>query len=279
VPFVLPERRVAVMGVLNVTPDSFSDGGRFFEPNRALDRAREMVAEGADVIDVGGESTRPGAESVTVEEELRRTVGIVASLASEGVAVSIDTSKPEVANACLDAGALIVNDVTALRNDDMKRVCADAACTVCLMHMKGDPRTMQTAPAYEDVVGEVKEELDVRAQNAIKAGVARHNIWIDPGIGFGKTVEHNLRLLKGIGELVALGYPVLVGVSRKSFIGRLLGPESAPLPVEERLVGSLAAQTVAQMNGVRIVRTHDVAATRGAARVVQAILSPDSGTW
>jgi dihydropteroate synthase len=267
------------MGVLNVTPDSFSDGGRFFEPNRALDRAREMVAEGADVIDVGGESTRPGAESVTVEEELRRTVGIVASLASEGVAVSIDTSKPEVANACLDAGALIVNDVTALRNDDMKRVCADAACTVCLMHMKGDPRTMQTAPAYEDVVGEVKEELDVRAQNAIKAGVARHNIWIDPGIGFGKTVEHNLRLLKGIGELVALGYPVLVGISRKSFIGRLLGPESAPLPVEERLVGSLAAQTVAQMNGVRIVRTHDVAATRGAARVVQAILSPDSGTW
>jgi dihydropteroate synthase len=263
------------MGVLNVTPDSFSDGGLFFDPESAMDHARAMVAQGADVIDVGGESTRPGSEPVTADEELRRTEQVVRRLAQEGIAVSIDTSKSEVAKACLDAGAVVVNDVTALRNDEMKRVCAAAGCTVCLMHMKGDPRTMQTNPAYHDVVQEVRDELAAHAESAERHGVSRHDIWLDPGIGFGKSIQHNLLLLNHIDEIVALGYPVLVGISRKSFIGRLLGSEGTPLPASERLHGSLAAQTVAQSRGARIIRTHDVAATKRAATIAQAILTQD----
>jgi dihydropteroate synthase len=202
-------------------------------------------------------------------------VQIVRQLTQEGIAVSIDTSKPDVARACLDAGAVIVNDVTALSNDDMKRVCADAGCTVCLMHMKGDPRTMQSNPSYDNVVQEVSGDLQASAESAIKQGVSKHNIWLDPGIGFGKTVGHNLQLLNHIDEIAALGHPVLVGISRKSFIGKLLGSEGKPLPVDERLYGSLAAQTIAQSKGARIIRTHDVAATKRAATIAQAILTQD----
>ncbi len=270
-PFELPAGRIAVMGVLNVTPDSFSDGGLFLDIDMALKHARRMVAEGADLIDVGGESTRPGAEPVSAEEELRRVLKVVGTLAFDGIAVSIDTSKAKVAKACLDAGAVVVNDVTALRDDEMASVCARAACTVCLMHMQGEPRTMQANPIYKDVVLEVGDELLATAERAEQRGVKRENIWIDPGIGFGKSLEHNLQLLNHLDEIVETGYPVLVGVSRKSFIGRLLGSAEKSGPVEERLEGSIAAQVIAQIKGARVIRTHDVAATRRAATIAQAI--------
>ena len=270
-PFPLPQGRIVVMGVLNVTPDSFSDGGLFVEPHLAIEHGMRMVEEGADLVDVGGESTRPGAEVVTVEEELRRTVSVVAGLASRGVAVSIDTSKAEVAKACLEVGAVVVNDVTALSNPAMSAVCADAGCTVCLMHMQGDPRTMQAAPSYTDVVSEVRDFLVSRAVQAKAAGIA--DVWIDPGIGFGKTVQHNLALLAHLEKLVESGFPVLVGVSRKSFIGRVLADGDSPLPSDQRLEGSLAAQVLAQAKGARIVRTHDVVETRRAAALAAAVLS------
>jgi dihydropteroate synthase len=219
------------------------------------------------LVDVGGESTRPGAAPVTAEEELRRVLPVVRELCAEGVPVSVDTSKAEVAARCLEAGAVVVNDVTAMRSPEMVRVCADFGCTVCLMHMKGEPRTMQQSPTYSDVVREVKEFLVHRAEQATEAGVK--DVWIDPGIGFGKTLEHNLQLISATGEFAATGFPVLIGVSRKSFIGRLLGDA----PVEARLEGSLAAQVVAQCKGARIVRAHDVAAAHNAALVAGAVLS------
>ncbi len=272
-PFSLPVGRIAVMGVLNVTPDSFSDGGRFLDIDRALEHARRMVAEGADLIDVGGESTRPGADPVPAEEEIRRVLKVVGTLAFDGIAVSIDTSKPKVAKACLDAGAVVVNDVTALRDDEMAQVCARAGCKVCLMHMQGEPRTMQANPTYKDVVLEVGDELLAAAERAQERGVKRENVWIDPGIGFGKSVAHNLQLINDLDEIVEIGYPVLVGVSRKSFIGKLLGSSEGPSSVDERLEGSVAAQVIAQMKGAMIIRTHDVAATFRAATIAQAILN------
>ena len=260
------------MGVLNVTPDSFSDGGQFSHPDEAVAAGLRMVGEGADLIDVGGESTRPGAAGVLLDEELARVTPVVEGLCRAGVAVSIDTSKHEVAHRCLELGAVVVNDVTALRDPLMVEVCADAGCTVCLMHMQGEPRTMQEAPFYQDVVSDVRQELIERATFVEKAGVLKERIWLDPGIGFGKTLDHNLLLLARLDELVAIGYPVLIGVSRKSFLGRLLGNEK-PAAVEARLEGSIAAQVLAQAKGARILRVHDVAQAKRAAVVADAILS------
>lgn len=271
--FPLPEGRPAIMGVLNVTPDSFSDGGQFLDEDAAVQRGEEMLAEGADLIDVGGESTRPGAEAVEAEEELRRVLPVVKRLVAAGAKVSIDTSKHEVAAKCLEAGATVLNDVTALRDPAMAKLCVGSSCTVCLMHMQGDPRTMQESPHYEDVVADVRTALLKAAQDAEQAGIGRECIWLDPGIGFGKTLGHNLQLLSNLETLVATGYPILVGVSRKSFIGKLLGPEGEPAPADERLEGALSAQVLAQAKGARIIRTHDVKAAVRASLVACALLS------
>lgn len=245
------------MGVLNVTPDSFSDGGRFTDPGRAVAHGLAMVAEGADVIDVGGESTRPGAEPVGESEERRRVLEVVAALAPH-VAVSIDTRSARVAEAAVEAGATLINDVSA----SLWPVAAGAGVGWVAMHMQGEPRTMQVAPRYDDVVGEVRSFLLDRVRSAAAAGV--DEVWIDPGIGFGKTLEHNLALLAHLDELVATGVPVLVGASRKGFLGALLGGA----PVDDRLEGSLAVAVWAAMRGVHAVRAHDVAATVQALRLV-----------
>jgi dihydropteroate synthase len=247
------------MGVLNVTPDSFSDGGRWLDPDAAVAHGLAMAAEGADVVDVGGESTRPGAAEVALEEELQRVLPVVDAL-SPHVRVSIDTRKREVAEAALDAGATIVNDVSASLYD----VAAVHEAGWVAMHMRGTPLTMQQQAQYDDVVGEVREFLLQRARLALAAGVAE--VWIDPGLGFAKTAEHNLTLLARLDELAALGHPVLVGASRKSFIGRLTGDA----PVEDRFEGSLALAVWAMEKGAAMVRVHDVRATVAAARLVAA---------
>jgi dihydropteroate synthase len=265
--FPLPADRPALMGVLNVTPDSFSDGGAW-AGDRAVARGLEMVALGADLVDVGGESTRPGAEPVPAPIEIDRVLPVVKGLVASGAVVSIDTSKAEVAEACLKAGASVVNDVTAWRDPDMRHVCAHRGATVCLMHMQGDPRTMQAAPAYGDVVAEVKAFLFSRAESAVDAGLEPNQVWIDPGIGFGKTIEHNLSLLANLGELTQSPWAVLVGVSRKSFIGKLTGDA----PPNERIEGTLAAQTVAQALGAKVLRVHDVLAAKRAVTIASAIL-------
>lgn len=267
-PFQLREERPSVMGVLNVTPDSFSDGGRYLEVEAAAERGAELMRQGADIVDVGGESTRPGADPVSVEEELNRVLPVVERLAAQGVPVSIDTSKPEVARQCLEAGARVVNDVTGLRDPRMVEVCAEHSCTVCLMHMLGEPRTMQQSPHYDDVVADVLAALLRLAKAAAAGGVSAEKIWIDPGIGFGKTLDHNLALLRSLGRFVESGYPVLVGVSRKSFIGKLLDGVDA----DHRMIGSIAAQVLAQAAGAKIIRTHDVAESVQAARTAGAIL-------
>ena len=247
--------RTLVMGVLNVTPDSFSDGGRWLDPRRAIRHARAMARQGADLIDVGGESTRPGARAVSEREELRRVVPVVEALAAGGIRVSIDTSKAAVAEAALRAGATMVNDVTALRGDRrMADVCAAAAAEVVLMHMKGTPRTMQKAPRYGDVVREIAAFFRNRLTFALRRGIARDKIFLDPGIGFGKTPEHNLEILRRLGELKRLGFPLLVGTSRKSFIGRALGGR-AP---DDRVFGTAATVAVAALRGAAVVRVHDV---------------------
>jgi dihydropteroate synthase len=261
-----------MMGIVNVTPDSFSDGGLFLDPDRAIAQGRELAAEGADVLDVGGESTRPGAEAVGAEEELRRVAPVVEALAGDGgPAVSIDTSKRVVAEAALDAGAAIVNDVTALRADpELAGLCADRDCDLVLMHMLGDPRTMQENPTYEDVVDEVEAFLAERIEFATAEGVDENRIWVDPGIGFGKTVEHNLELLRRFSQLAQLGRPIVVGTSRKSFIGKLTGA-----PVDQRLGGTIASSVIAYANGAEMVRVHDVRPVREALTVAEAILDPD----
>lgn len=256
------------MGILNTTPDSFSDGGRFTLLQPALDRAAQMVAEGAGIIDVGGESTRPGAESVDTETEIRRVVPIIEAIAARlDVAISIDTSKPPVMAAAVAAGACIVNDVYALRAAGAREFAARAGVGVCLMHMQGEPRTMQHHPSYGDVVGEVSVFLDAERERCMQAGIARAAIALDPGVGFGKGLGHNMRLMKGLPHLVALGSPVLIGVSRKSFIGRILGRE-----VHERVAGGLGLAALCVSMGARIVRTHDVAATCDAIGMVSAVL-------
>ncbi|HEX5928176.1 MAG TPA: dihydropteroate synthase [Solirubrobacterales bacterium] len=257
-----------LMGVVNVTPDSFSDGGLYLDPAAAIAHGRELAAAGADILDIGGESTRPGADEVPAAEELRRVEPVVAGLADGEAAISIDTSKRAVAEAALDAGAGIVNDVTALRGDpEMAPLCAERGVTVILMHMLGTPRTMQEGPSYDDVVEDVKAFLAGRVEAATAAGIAEQRIWLDPGIGFGKTAEHNLELLRRLGELSELGRPLVVGTSRKSFIGRVDGSEAS-----ERLGGTIASSVLAAAEGAEVLRVHDVAEVGQAMAVAGAVL-------
>jgi dihydropteroate synthase len=260
-----------IMGIVNVTPDSFSDGGEFLDPELAIAHGRELAAEGADVLDIGGESTRPGAEGVTAEEELTRVAPVVGSLAGdEGPPVSIDTSKVAVAEAALGLGAAMVNDVTAFRAEpELAELCAERRCEVVLMHMLGDPRTMQENPVYDDVVDDIKGFLAERIEFAVSAGIEEDRIWIDPGIGFGKNVEHNLELHRRLGELAELGPPISFGSSRKSFIGKLTGAA-----VDHRLGGSIASNVIAYANGAGMLRVHDVAPMRQAVTVAEAIIGP-----
>ena len=257
-----------VMGIVNVTPDSFSDGGLYLDADAAIAHGLELAAAGADVLDIGGESTRPGAEPVGAEEEVRRTEPVVKALAEAGYSVSIDTSKAEVAAAALHAGARIVNDVTAFRGDpDIAALCAERDCDVVLMHMLGTPRTMQEDPRYDDVVDDVKAFLAERVESAIAAGIAKERIWVDPGIGFGKTLEHNLELLRRLGELRDLGRPIIVGTSRKRFIGAITGREA-----DERIGGTVASNVLALRNGADAFRVHDVAEVKEALDVAEALI-------
>jgi dihydropteroate synthase len=261
---------VKVMAVVNVTPDSFSDGGRHFDPAAALAHARRLIAEGADILDVGGESTRPGAAPVSAADEIARVIPLIRAVRAESeVAISVDTMKPAVARAAVAAGATMWNDVTALRREpEAPALAAELGCEVVLMHMQGEPRTMQARPRYDDVVAEVADFLAARAEAAMAAGVAREKIWLDPGVGFGKhMIRHNLPLLAGLERIVALGFPVLLGVSRKSFIGRLDGGA----PADERLGGSIAGALWGAAAGVAAVRVHDVRETVQALRVWEAI--------
>ncbi len=245
-----------VMGIVNVTPDSFSDGGLFLEAGAAVEHGAQLAAEGAALLDVGGESTRPGAGPVSVEEELRRVLPVVEGLAAQGHRVSIDTTKLEVAHAALAAGATLVNDISAFRHaPELAGLVAEREAGCCLMHMLGEPRTMQHDPQYDDVVSEVKAFLEERLAFAIAAGVPEERVWLDPGIGFGKTVRHNLELLRRLDEIVAIGRPVVVGTSRKSFLGKLTGERSE----NERLPGTIATNVLALERGARVFRVHDVA--------------------
>ena len=260
--------RPRVMGILNITPDSFSDGGDFLSPDAALERAYRMVEEGAAIIDVGGESTRPGARSVSEAEELDRVIPVVEGIARElPVPVSIDTSKPGVMRAAAAAGAGLINDVQALRVPGALEAASDLGVPVCLMHMQGPPRTMQDAPAYVDVVAEVQSFLARRIACCVAAGIPRDRLMVDPGFGFGKTLEHNLALLKNLRDLSVLDVPLLVGVSRKSMIGALLDA-----PTDQRLYGSLAAAVLAASQGAKIIRAHDVKPTVDALAVATAVL-------
>lgn len=256
-----------VMGILNVTPDSFSDGGSFDVPERALTHARQMVADGAAIIDVGGESTRPGAQSVTVAEELERVIPVIQAISAElDVPVSVDTSKPEVMREAVQAGAGMINDVYGFRQPGALETAAELGVPVCIMHMQGEPRTMQSEPEYTDVVAEVKAFLAERISSCVAAGIAAERIVVDPGFGFGKTLEHNLSLLKHLDSFHELGMPLLVGMSRKSMIGTVL-----EAPLDERLHGSVAVATIAGWLGARLLRVHDVKATVDAVKMVTAV--------
>jgi len=261
-------KRTLIMGILNVTPDSFSDGGRFFKLKDALSHAKQMVADGADIIDVGGESTRPGSEPVPLEEELRRVIPVIKAIRQEiDTPISIDTYKAEVAEQALEAGANLVNDISALRFDDrMKAVVAKYEVPVVLMHMRGTPKTMQQNPTYEDPVKEIIAFLHERIEAATAAGISREKIIIDPGIGFGKLGRHNLEILKRLAEFRVLGRPILVGTSRKAFIGQILKTD-----VSERLEGTIASVIISVMNGADIVRVHDVKPVKRAIGIADAI--------
>jgi dihydropteroate synthase len=255
-----------VMGIVNVTPDSFSDGGRFLDAETAIQHGRELAAEGAAILDVGGESTRPGAEPVGADEELRRVIPVIEALSGGDTQISIDTTKAAVARRALEAGATIVNDVAALRFDpDLAGVIADAGATCVLMHMLGEPRTMQDDPRYDEVVSDVKAFLEERLAYATGEGIAEDRVWLDPGIGFGKTVEHNLELIDRLDEIAAIGRPVVFGASRKSFLGKLTGRH-----VDERLAGTIATNIIAYERGARVFRVHDVAPTVDALAVAAA---------
>ena len=261
--------RPVVMGILNITPDSFSDGGRYAVLDAALARAERLIAEGAAILDIGGESTRPGASAVSENEEIARIVPVIEALQGRcDVPISVDTSKLAVMAAAVSAGACIVNDVFALRAPGARAWAAEAEVGVCLMHMQGEPRTMQAEPRYLDVVAEVGAFLAAQREACLAAGVAADRIVLDPGIGFGKTLEHNLRLLKALPSLHRLGAPLLVGVSRKNFLGRVLGGRD----LDQRLAGGLGAAAWSVAMGVQIIRSHDVAATRDAIEVVAAIM-------
>jgi dihydropteroate synthase len=273
------DRRPYLMGVLNATPDSFSDGGKYFDEKQAVDQALRLVEEGADILDVGGESTRPGSDAVPEEEEIRRVLPVVRAVVRyTTVPVSIDTTKSGVAKAALDAGAAMVNDVSALRFDDkMGGVAAEAGVPLVVMHMRGVPKTMQAEPIeYRDLMGEIRAFLEEAVLKAVDAGVKPEQVIVDPGIGFGKTPEHNLRILNRIGELLALGRPVLVGPSRKAFLGKVLDKD-----VDERLHGTAAAVAAAVAGGAHILRVHDVGPMRDVIRVTRAILGeclPEGGS-
>jgi dihydropteroate synthase len=266
------------MGIVNVTPDSFSDGGAFLEAETAIAHGLELVGEGAEILDIGGESTRPGAEPVTAGEELRRVVPVVEGLASAAATaqISIDTSKAKVASAALRAGASLVNDVSALRADpEMAAVVADSGAECCLMHMLGEPRTMQRDPRYDDVVDEVRAFLEERLRFAVGEGIAEERIMLDPGIGFGKTAAHNLELLRRLDELAALGRLLVIGTSRKSFLGRIAadaGGLAEPLDAQHRLAGTIATNVLALERGASVFRVHDVAPVREALAVAAATL-------
>lgn len=263
--------RTLVMGIINVTPDSFSDGGSHASAAAALAHCERLLKDGADILDIGGESTRPGAQSVGVEEELARVLSVLDGALKLGCPVSLDTVKPEVMRVALERGVDIVNDVAALRaSGAVELVASHRGCGVCLMHMQGEPRTMQTDPRYADVVSEVRAFLAQRIAAAEQAGIARARIVVDPGFGFGKTLEHNVALLRGLETFVGLGVPVLAGLSRKSMIGKALG-----LPVTQRLHASVALAMMAVQNGARIVRVHDVAPTVQAIRMWEAVYSDD----
>jgi dihydropteroate synthase len=262
-----------IMGVVNVTPDSFSDGGRFLDADAAVNHGERLASEGAAILDVGGESTRPGADPVSEEEELRRVVPVVERLAGRS-RVSIDTTKVAVARAALEAGATLVNDVSALRFDPgMGALVAETGAGCCLMHMLGEPRTMQEDPRYDDVVSNVKAFLEERLAFAVAAGIDEARVWLDPGIGFGKTVEHNLELLRRLDEIVAIGRPVVVGTSRKSFLGKLAGGRSEG----ERLPGTIATNVLALERGASVFRVHDVAQNADALAVAAATVRTDVG--
>ena len=252
------------MGVVNITPDSFSDGGRFLERDAAIAHARRLAAEGAHIIDLGGESTRPGAAPVSEDEELARVLPVLGSLAD--LCVSVDTRRPRVMQAALDAGASMINDVQALQAPGALEIVRESKCAVCLMHMKGEPATMQREPHYDDVVGEVKDFLRKRIAAAALAGIARERLVVDPGFGFGKTAAHNLTLLRRLGEFAELGVPLLAGLSRKSTIGRITGR-----PTDERLAGSLAMALLALQGGATILRVHEVQETRDVIAVWEAV--------
>ena len=261
--------RPLVMGVLNVTPDSFSDGGRFASLDAAITQAEQMIDAGVDIIDIGGESTRPGAPPVPLDEELRRVMPVIYALRDAGKPLSVDTRRPEVMREVIDAGADMINDINGFRAEGSLSLLRDSDCALCIMHMQGEPQTMQQDPHYEDVFAEVRDFLAQRRDEAVAAGISRQRLCIDPGFGFGKTLEHNLELLGRLGEMqAALALPLLAGLSRKSMIGRLTGK-----PAAERMAGSVAAALFAVQQGARIVRVHDVAETVDALRVWQAAAS------
>ena len=264
--FSLALERPLIMGVVNVTPDSFSDGGRFFGTQQAVEHARMLVEEGADILDIGGESSRPGAEPVGLDEELRRVMPVLEQLAQLPIPVSVDTCKPEVMRRAIAAGAAMVNDINALREPGALEAVAESQAAVCLIHMQGEPRTMQQDPHYQDVLTEVTAFLAQRVEAARQAGIARERIVIDPGFGFGKKTGHNLELLRGLPRIAGLGQPVLVGLSRKSLFGKITGKA-----VADRVSASVAAALLAAERGAALVRVHDVAATRDALLVLNAI--------
>lgn len=273
-----PVKKPLIMGILNVTPDSFSDGGKFFDPNAALAQAEKMAAEGADILDIGGESTRPFSDSVTTEEESRRVIPIIEAISHRlTVPISIDTTKSEVARRAVDAGATIINDISALRLDPgIADVAAESGSRLILMHMQGTPKNMQVAPRYSDLFGEVIAFLQDAVATAVDKGVAESNVIVDPGIGFGKTIRHNLMLLKDLERLQVLGRPILIGLSRKAFIRKIVKPDHLEdidplMPIVE--TGTHAAVAAAVLNGADIVRVHDVAGTHATIKILHAISS------
>ncbi|TDJ29367.1 MAG: dihydropteroate synthase [Gammaproteobacteria bacterium] len=262
-----PTNQVRVMGVINTTPDSFSDGGKFDTTEKALRYAMQLIDDGVDILDIGGESTRPGSQNVDASEELARTIPLIQAIRKESdVQISIDTNKPVVMQQAVAEGANLINSIWALRQDDVLAVAAQSGAAVCLMHMQGTPETMQQNPCYDDVVSEVIEYLRQRIEAAVEAGIARENIIVDPGFGFGKTLQHNLLLLKSLAQLKALDVPLLVGLSRKSMIGTILNK-----PVDQRLYGSISTAVIAAMQGADIIRVHDVAQTIDALAIVDAV--------
>lgn len=268
--FRLSLARPLIMGVINVTPDSFSDGGLYLATTAAVAHARQLISEGADLLDIGGESTRPGAVPVTLDEERRRVLPVLEALTDAGVPLSVDTQKPELMREAAAAGAAMINDISGFEAPGALDAVTGTDCALCIMHKQGDPQTMQQSPQYADVVSEVRDYLQQRVAAARQAGVARERLVVDPGFGFGKTLNHNLELLRRLDEIAAPGVPVLAGLSRKSMIGKLTGRDAG-----DRLAGSVAAALFAVQRGAAIVRVHDVAATRDALVVWNAVNKPD----